>query len=201
MYPMSETYVRRGQEPTNAVGYMLAAVSVLAAILVIAGLFYATGIGARRKALLAAADCAPVLSLVKTGLDCTTEQVLDGQYTKITAPAIQQLNADVVAYTANEGHDLAAAEAALMAEITSANALDGSLARFPFPTAIAPQAKALIQAIQTRVKLTAEQARSSSLSQLQSFNEQIDVTSAAVQTDLTLVGKALAQPPTAAEEP
>jgi hypothetical protein len=198
---VNEAYVRRGQDPTQTAGYLLAAISVLATVLLIAALFYATGIGARRKALLAAGGCAPVPSLVKTGLDCTTEQELSSQYTKITAPAIQQLNADVAAYTANEGSNLAAAETALKAEVTSATALDNSLARFPFPAAIAPRTRALIQAIQARVKLTAEQARSSSLAQLQSFNTQIDTASAAVQADLALVGKALAEPPTAAEEP
>lgn len=198
---MNEAYARRGQDPTKAAGYVLAAISVMAAILLIAALFYATGIGARRKALLAAGGCAPVPSLVKTGLDCTTEQDLASQYTKVTTPAVQQLNADVAAYTANEGNNLAAAETALTAEVTSATALDMGLARFPFPAAIAPRAKALIQAIQASVKLTAEQARSSSIGQLQSFNDQIDVAGAAFRADLTRVGEALAKPPTAAEEP
>jgi hypothetical protein len=61
---------------------------------------------------------------------------------------------------------LLAAEAALMAEVTSANALDTSLARFPFPAAVAPRTKALMQAIHARVQLTAEQARSTTLAQL-----------------------------------
>ncbi|HTZ91096.1 MAG TPA: hypothetical protein VMB74_01765 [Streptosporangiaceae bacterium] len=198
---MSETYARRRQEPTNAGGFMLAAISVLATIAVIAGLVYATGVGARRKALLAAGDCAPVPGLVVTGLDCTTEQQLAGEYTKITTPAVQQLNADVAAYTASERHDLAAAESALMAQVTLAQALDKSLMRFPFPAAVAPQAKALMQAIDVRVKLTAEQARSSSLGQLRSFNSRIQTASAAVRTDMKLVRKALYTRPTADQEP
>ena len=198
---MNATYARRGPEPATADGRVLAAISILAAVLVIAGLFYATGIGARRKALLAAGGCAPVPSLVKTGLDCTTEQQLASQYAKITAPAIQQLNTDVAAYTASEGDNLAAAEEALTAEVTSANALDSSLARFPFPPVVAPLANTLLKAIHARVVLTAEQARSSSLTQLQSFNDQIDVASAAVQADLSAVGEALAKPPTASQEP
>jgi hypothetical protein len=198
---MSETYARRRQEPTNAGGLMLAAISLLATIAVIAGLVYATGVGARRKALLAAGDCAPVPSLVVTGLDCTTEQQLAGEYTKITTPAIQQLNADVAAYTASERHDLAAAESALMAQVTLAQALDRSLMRFPFPAAVAPQAKALMQAIDARVKLTTEQARSSSLGQLRSFNSRIQTASAAVRTDMKLVRKALYTRPTADQEP
>ncbi len=198
---MSETYARRRQEPTSAGGFMLAAISLLAVILVIAALIYATGIGTRRKALLAAGDCAPVPSLVKTGLDCVTEQQLAGQYTKITTPAIQQLNADLAAYTANERHDLAAAESALMAQVTLAKALNKSLARFPFPTAVLPRAKALMQAIDARVKLTTEQARSSSLTQLRSFNGRVRVAGAAVQTEMKLVRKALDTRPTANQEP
>jgi hypothetical protein len=198
---MSETYARRRPEPTNAAGLVLAAISLLATIVVIAGLIYATGVGARRKALLAAGDCAPVPSLVVTGLDCTTEQQLAGQYTKITTPAIQQLNADVAAYTASERHDLTAAESALMAQVTLAEALVKSLARFPFPAAVAPRAKALMQAIDARLKLTAEQARSSSLAQLRSFNNRIQIASAAVRTEMKLVGEALYTRPTAAQEP
>jgi hypothetical protein len=169
--------------------------------LVIAGMIYGTGIGARRKALLAAGDCAAVPSLVKTGLDCTTAQQLADRYTRITAPAIQQLNADVAAYTANEGHNLAAAESALMAQVTLAKALDKSLAQFPFPAAVAPRAKALMQAIDARVKLIAEQSRSSSLSRLRSFNHRVKVAGAAVQTDMKLVSKGLYARPTANQEP
>ena len=198
---MSATYARRSRESTKAPGFVLAAISLLAAILVIAGLIYATGIGARRKALLAAGDCAPVPSLVVTGLDCTTEQQLASQYTKITIPAIQQLNADVAAYTANERHDRAAAEAALRAEATSANAFDTSLAKFPFPSVVAPMARALIQAIHTRVKLTVEQAGSSSLARMRSFNERVNRAGAAIQTEMKLVRKALYTRPTANQEP
>jgi len=198
---MSETYARRSQEPASTGGFILATISLLSAILVIAALVYATGIGARRKALLAAGDCAPVASLVVTGLDCTTEQQLAGQYTKITTPAIQQLNADVAAYVANEGHDLAAAESALKAEVASADAFDASLARFPFPPAVAPAAKALIQAIHVRVGVTIEQARSSSLARLRSFNDRVNRADTAIQTEMKLVRKALDARPTASQEP
>lgn len=198
---MNETYpyARRGTEQAHAGGVIVAAISVLAAVLVAAGLWYAAGTGERHKVALAAAGCEPNLS--PSGLPCTTVQMLTSQYTKMTTPAVQQLNADVAAYTASEGSSLAAAKAALMAEVTSATALARSLTRFPFPPAVVPEAKALIQAIDGRVKLIAEQAQSSSLGQLQSFNNQIDIASAAIQTDMTLVGKALDKPPTVAQEP
>jgi hypothetical protein len=198
---VNETYVRGGEAQARRGGVLLAAISILSAVLVIAGLFYATGIGSRRKVLLAAGGCAPVPSLSKTGLDCTTEQQLASQYTKMTAPAIQQLNTDVAAYTASEFGNLAAAKAALTAEVTLANSLDTSLARFPFPPAIAPTAKKLIRDDDVLIRLKAEQARSTSLAQLRSFDGQVEAASGAVQADLQLVGTALAKPPAANQEP
>lgn len=195
----SEVYARSGQRQATAGGLIIAIASCLAAILVIAGLFYAAGTGARHKAALAAAQCEPNLS--PSGVQCTTVQMLTGRYLKITTPAIQQLNTDVAAYTASERRNLAAAEAALTAQVTSATALDTSLTRFPFPPAVAPVASALIRAIHARITLTAEQARSSSLVQLRSFNGRVDAVSATVQTEMTLLRKALVIRPTASQEP
>jgi hypothetical protein len=178
---------------------ILAAISFLAAVLVIAGLFYATGTSERHKAALAAAECEPNLS--PSGLQCTTVQMLNGQYKAIVTPAILQLNIDEAAYTANEKRSLAIAEVALTSEMTSERALDARLASFPFPPGVSPVAKALIQANQARAKLTAEQARSSSLTQLRSFNLQVDVASAAVQKEMNLLRDALGSRPTADQEP
>jgi hypothetical protein len=196
---MSETYASGSQEQTAAGGLMILVASFLAAVLVIAGLVYAAGTGARHQAALAAAGCEPNLS--HSGLQCTTVWMLERRYLAITTPATQLLNADVAAYTASERHSLAAAKAALAAELTSANAFGESLARFPFPPAIAPQAKALSQAIRARVTLTAEQARSSSLAQLRSFNSRVQIASAAVRTEMKLVRMALDTRPTADQEP
>jgi hypothetical protein len=195
---MSETYAAGGQEDT-AGGVILVAISILSAVLVIAGLAYATGTGARHKAALAAAECEPNLS--PSGLQCTTVPMLTSDYTAIMNPAMQQLNTDAAAYTASQRRHLAPAESALTAIVAAEHALDTRLASFPFPPAVAPAAKALIQANQALATLTAQQARSSSLTQLQSFNRRVDAASAAVQTDMTLVRKALAVPPTATQEP
>jgi hypothetical protein len=64
----------------------------------------------------------------------------------------------------------------------------------PQVTAIA---EALIQADQALVTLLAEQARSASLTQLRSFNHRVQVASAAVQTEMKLIAKALDSPPPA----
>jgi hypothetical protein len=190
---MSGTYARGGQERTTAGAVILIASSCLAGLLVIAGLIYATGTGQRHEAALAAAGCEPSLS--PSGLQCTTWQMLTSQYMATVTPANRQVNVDVAAYTASEGNDLAAAEAALMAEVTSENALDTSLAGFPFPPAIVPVAKALIRADQALAALTAEQARSTSLTQLRSFNHRVQIAGAAVQTEMKLLLKALHSPP------
>lgn len=196
---MNETYARGGREQKTAGSVMLVVISFLAAVTVIAGLIYAADTGQRHKAALAAAGCEPNLS--PSGLQCTTAQMLTTRYMTITTPVMQQLNTDVAAYTAKERHNLAAAEAALRAEVTLENAFDASLARFPFPPTVAPIAKALIQDNHARAKLTAKQARSSSLTRLRSFNDRVRDASAAVRTETKLIPKALDSRPTANQEP
>jgi hypothetical protein len=196
---MSETHARGGQERTAMDGVIVGATSLLAAVLVIAGLIYAAGTGERHKAALAAAGCEPNLS--PSGLQCTTANMLASRYLTITTPVSQQLKTDLAAYTANEGRHLAAAEAALTAEVAVEHAFDTTLARFPFPPAIAPEAEALIRADQARARLTAEQARCSSLTRMRSFNRQVKVASAAVRAELKLIGKELGSPPAASQEP
>lgn len=197
---MNATYARGGQQRMTAGGgVIIGIISLLCAVLVIAGFYYAAGTGERHKIGLAAAGCEPNLS--PNGLPCTTWQTLSSQYVKMTTPVTQQLNADAAAYTANEGDNLAAAEVAVTAEVTSEHALDASLAQFPFPPAVAPVAKKLVEANDALAKLTAEQARSTSLILLTSFNAQVQAASAVVQTDMELVSKALAKPPTVNQEP
>jgi hypothetical protein len=191
---MSGTYARGSREQTTVGWVILMVSSCLAALMVIAGLIYATGTGQRHEAALAAAGCEPGLS--PSGLQCTTQQMLISQYMTILTSASQQLNVDMAAYTASEGHHLlAAAEAALVAEVTSENAFGTSLGGIKFPPAIAPAAKALVRANQALAKLTAEQARSSTLPRLRSFNHRVQVAGAAVRTEMQLILKALHSPP------
>jgi hypothetical protein len=190
---MSQAYAAGGREDTTAGKVILMVSSCLAVLLVIAGLIYAMGTGERHQAALAAAGCEPGLS--PSGLPCTTVQMLASQYMTIMTPASQQLNADVAAYTANERHHLAAAEAALTAEVMTENAFDTSLANIEFPPAIVPIARALVRADQARAKLIAEQVRSSSLTRLRSFNQRVRVANATVQTEMKLILKALRSPP------
>ena len=181
----------------TADGVIVLLASGFAALLLVAAAVYATGIGQRHLAALAAADCEPNLS--PSGLQCTTVQMLTSQYLAIFNPASQQLTADVAAYTANERDNLAAAKAALSAEVTSERGFDASMANFPFPPTVAPTAGALIHADQALAQLLAQQARSSSLARLRSFDHRVRVDSAAVEKERRLLRKALAARPTPTE--
>lgn len=172
---MSETYARGGQRPATAGGLILLLSSSLAAVLVVAGLMYARGSTARHNAEVIA-----------------NAKLVTSQFMKIWLPARQKLKADQVAYNRNQRRNLAAAESALMAEVTSERAFGTDLALIVFPDAAAAPAAALITANQARAKLTAEQAQSSSLTQLRSFNNRVAVASAAVNREVKLIRQILA---------
>lgn len=215
---MSATYARGGQDDTAAGRFILMFVSSLSALLVIAALIYATGMGARHKAGMAAGDCVP--SLFISGLPCTTEQLLVSQYQRIVTPAARQLTTDTAVYTANENRNLTTAEAVLTAEAATEQAMENSLTAAAFtpqnratsialtttafdtgtdipPAAIvfSPQMTPIVDALskdnQTRITLTSEQARASSLIKMRAFNQRIEVASAAVQTEANLLLKAI----------
>jgi hypothetical protein len=218
---MSETYADERDRLERAGGVLVVAISILAGVLVLAGLVYATGTNARHNAAVLAGDCEP--SLFISGLPCVTQQLVASRYEAIVNPATKQLTADAVAYAANEQHHLVAAEAALTSAVATVQALDSSLATAMFtpqnrattdrlitgaemvganvPLAavtFTPQmtviADALLQANQAFAKLLAEQARSTSLTQLRSFNPTADAASAAVQTEMKLLHKAVVAP-------
>ena len=188
----SETYAEGSRRHLTSGGIMIMTSSCLSALLLIAAIIYALGTGGREQAALAAAGCEPTLTPPMQ--QCTTQPILASQYLAVITPATQQLNTDAAAYAASEGDHLAVAEAALKAEVTSERALDASLTAFAFPPAIAPLARALINANQARATLTAEQARSSSLSRMRSFNHRVQLADAAVQTQMRLVRNAVDTP-------
>lgn len=189
---MSETYPGDLQEETETGKVILAIVSCLSALLVIAGLIYATGTGGRQQAALAAAGCEPGLS--SDAAPCVTQPVLAGRYLAVASPAVRQLAIDAAAYSASEGNNLVAAEAALAAEVATDRAFDAGLAGIEFPPAITPLAAALLRANEARVTLIAAQARSSSLAALRSFNHRVQLADAAVQTEMDRILKAVDAP-------
>jgi len=225
---MSATYASGGEDSTAAGRNILILVACLSSVLVIAGLIYATGASARSRSAALAAGCE--LSLFTSGIPCTTQKMIASQYDAIVIPASKQLNADVAAYNANKRRNLAAAEAALTAEVAAERALDSSLAAAEFtpqnraraitlitnaasfsqPVPLAaitftPQltviVHGLIRDIVAVAKLTAEQARSTSLAQLRSFNPRVAVATDAAQAELHLLGKAVDTPVTANQAP
>jgi hypothetical protein len=226
---MSETYAEYDVDQTAAAGgVLLVAISILAGILVLLGLVYAAGTSARHKAALAVNNCEPSMS--PSGLPCNTQQMVIGEFNGIVNPASKLLAADMAAYTVNERHNLAAAEAALTSEVATEQALDNSLAAVAYtpqnygnainlitiafdtgastPGAailLTPQATVIANAAvrdnQALATLTAQQAKSTSLTQLQSLNTQVEADTAKVQAEMKLIGTTLAGKITAAQEP
>jgi hypothetical protein len=224
---MSEAYAD-DYEPETLGGFLVVAISILAGILVLAGLFYATGASARHKAALALNDCEPSLS--PSGLPCNTQAMVVGQYQAIVTPIGKQLNGDMLAYRTNEKRHLAAAEAALMSEVATEQTLDNSLTAIEYTSAnyataisqitiaadlgnntpstailLTPQATAIVDVLvqdnQALAKLTTEQAKSTTLRQLQSFNSRVTAANAAVLKEIEAAGETLKAPITAAQEP
>jgi len=181
-----------GQDDTRLGRLIIVTVSLLSAVLVIAGLIYATGTHARSAASAAALGCEP--GLTSEAHDCITQPMLASEYMAIMTPASQQQNVDVAAYTSSEGGHLATAEAALTAEVMSEHSFDASLAGIQFPAAMTPLAQAVIQANQARAGLIAEQARSASLTQLRSFDHRVQLAGTAVQKAMSLLLKAIDTP-------
>jgi len=224
---MSETYAD-DYEPETLGGFLVVAISILAGILVLAGLFYATGTAARHKSALAVNNCEPSMS--PSGIPCNTQQMVISQYNGIVNPASKLLAADMAAYKVNEGRHLGAAEAALNSEVATERTLDSSLAAVAYtsqnyanainlitvafdagvntPAAailLTPQATAIANAAmrdnQALATLTAQQAKSTSLTKLRSFNARVEADTVAVEAEMKLIGKTLAAPITAAQEP
>jgi hypothetical protein len=224
---MSEIYSDDYERETVG-GFLVVAISILSGILVLAGLLYAAGAHARNQTALAVNNCEPSQS--PSGLPCNTQQMVIGEYNGIVNPASKLLAADMAAYKVNERRHLAAAEAALSSEVATERALDNSLAgaaytsqnyanainliTIAFDTGVntpgaaillSPQATVIANAAvrdnQALATLTAQQARSTSFTQLRSFNARVGADTAAVQAEMKLIGKTLATPITAAQEP
>lgn len=225
---MSEIYADDDYEPETLGGFLVVAISILSGILVLAGLIYATGAHARNQAALAVNNCEPSQS--PSGLPCNTQQMVISEYNGIVNPASKLLASDMAAYRINEGRRLAAAESALTSEVATERALDNSLAAIAYtpqnyanainlitiafdagantPGAailLTPEATVVANAAmrdnQALAALTAEQARSTSLAKLRSFNARAEADTAAVEAEMKLIGKTLGAPITAAQEP
>jgi hypothetical protein len=224
---MSEIYAD-DYEPESLGGFLVVAISILSGILVLAGLFYATGAHARNQTALAVNNCEPSQS--PSGLPCNTQQMVISEYNGIVNPASKLLAGDMAAYKVNEGRHLGAAESDLTSEVATERALDSSLAAIAYTSQnyanainlitiafdngantpgaailLSPQATVIANAAirdnQALATLTAQQAKSTSLTKLRSFNARVGAATAAVEAEMKLVGKTLAAPITASQEP
>jgi hypothetical protein len=225
---MSETYADDDYEPETLGGFIVVAISILSAILVLAGLFYWTGAHARTQNALALNNCEPSQS--PSGLPCNTQQMVVGEFNGIVNPAGKLLAGEMAAYKVNEAHHLGAAESDLTSEVATERSLDSSLTAIEYsaqnygnainlitiafdtgantPGAailLTPQATSIaaraIRDNQALATLTAEQAQSTSLDKLRSFNARVGADTATVEAEMKLIGKTLAAPITAAQEP
>jgi hypothetical protein len=117
------------------------------------------------------------------------------RYLAIANPANHRLEVANDGYEKSEHSNLAAATSDLRAEVATETLFDQHLAAIPFPPAMAAIARALIQANQARGALTVRQARSTSLTQIQSFDQRHRAGDAAVEVQVRLLRKALHLPP------
>jgi hypothetical protein len=184
----------RSQDDTRTGAVILAIVSPLAAILVLLGLIYATGTNARSAAAIAAAGCEPGTG--SEAAPCTTPAMLARQYDAILNPATRQMTLDAAAYTASETAHLAAAQAALTAEVATMQSFNASLAaiKFPAATAIPAAAGALLRTDKALAALTAQQAGAATLAKMRAYNHRIQVDTAAVRAAMNLLVKAIDTP-------
>jgi hypothetical protein len=188
---MSATHAPAEQSDTLG-KVIIILVSGLSALLVILGLFYAAGTGARMEANLFAQGCEPGLS--GTTFACITQPQLAAEYKAVLDPASQQMVVATAAYTADETRNITAAEAALTSQVTTEQAFDTSLGAITFPPAMTPIAAAIIHADQALATLTAKQAKATSLVRMRAFNARVKADTAAVEAQMALLQKAVDTP-------
>lgn len=123
---------------------------------------------------------------------------LGREYLAIASPSDKMLDPEEDAYADNEKHNLAAAKADLRAQVATEKLFDKQLAAIRFPAAIEATAQALIRANESRFKITERQARSRTLTRLQSLDAQREAGNAAVEVQVALIRRQLHLPPESA---
>jgi hypothetical protein len=116
-------------------------------------------------------------------------------YLAIANPSDQQLDAEEDAYADNEKDNLAAARLDLRHEVATERLFDQQLAAIKFPAATESIAQALIKANVHRFRVTLRQARSTTLTRLQSLDARREAGDASVEAEVAAIRKALGLPP------
>ena len=119
------------------------------------------------------------------------------RYLAIARPADRQLDRANDGYADAEHSNLARAAADLRSEVGTERRFDRQLLRLPFPSSLAPAARALVRANQSRIELTTRQARATSLGQLRALDHQHKAADAAVETQVRVIRSFLRLPPPA----
>jgi hypothetical protein len=116
------------------------------------------------------------------------------RYLAVATPANQKLANETTAFTAAERNNLAAARAALKAEVATASQFDRQLAAIKFPAAVEPVARDVIQANQALGRVTARQARARTLAAMQALDARRTAAQAAVEAQVKRLRVALHLP-------
>jgi hypothetical protein len=122
-------------------------------------------------------------------------KALARRYLAIATPANHRLDVANDGFEDHERDDLHAAEADLRTQTATERWFDRHLAKISFPPAIEAMARALIEANETRIRLTGLQAGSGSLIELRSFDHGHAAADQAVENEVKLIRKALRLPP------
>jgi hypothetical protein len=122
-------------------------------------------------------------------------RALARQYLKIAKPANHRLDVDNDGYSDNEHDDLAAAQQDLRGEIATERRFDRQLLAIKFPAPVEAAARSLVRSNQARIKLTSQQARSTSLAQLRTFDKRHAAADAGLEDEARLIRVFLRLPP------
>jgi len=195
------------RELARAGGSIITAASLAAAFCITFVITYGANTG-NRSSGGQAAQLAPVTHL----------NTLAAKYKTIAAAANQQLAVDASNFAASENGNLAAAKAALLAEVAASRSFDDSLAKWlaewkqtyaaaknaqrqapfpvsiPYPASVAATGQALIQADQAREAVLVQEASSMSLGQLQSFKGQDQTAGSALANQVAALRTVLRLP-------
>jgi hypothetical protein len=152
---------------SNISGFLLiAAGSVVAAVLLVLAVPYYAGSSARITSL----------------------------YSNVADPADRLLAADISAYGVNRSRNLAAAKLDLSNEVKTETSFDNQLGTITFPPAADPHADDLTAADAKRIKLIELQLKAPSLRKLRAFDSQIEAASAAVDAQVKIMRADLGLP-------
>lgn len=122
-------------------------------------------------------------------------RALAAAYLAIATPANRRLDHAADGFGDSERDSLAAAAADLRSEVAAERWFDKRLLKIPFPPAIKTIAISMVAANDRRIKLTDLEARSASLTQIQSFTTRHKAVDAAVEVDVRSIRQMLGLPP------